>query len=85
MNIRKVFARYGLTSKEVAERMGIAPNTLSMTINGNPTYTTLCEIAKAVGCSPSELISDDIGVKPVEFCCPKCGTKFTITASSEKE
>ena len=85
MNIKKVFARYGLTSKEVAERMGIKANNLSMTINGNPTYSTLCDIAKAVGCTPSELISDDEESQTAIITCPKCKTKFTIKVDSENE
>ncbi len=86
MDIKKVFSRYGLTSKEVAERMGIAPNNLSMTIKkGNPTYSTLCEIAKAVGCSIYELIADDEENKATTVICPKCGAKLKIKVDSDKE
>lgn len=85
MNIKKVFDRYGLTSKQVADRMEIKPNNLSMAINGNPTYSTLCDIAKAVGCTPAELISDDADIASTSVTCPKCGTKFKVEITPEKE
>ncbi len=82
MDIKKVFTRYGLTSKQVAERMGVKPNNLSMTINGNPTYSTLCEIAKAVGCTPSELISDD-NIRTATVICPECGARLKVEITTE--
>lgn len=85
MDIKKVFARHGLTATQVAERMGIPLTNLSMAINGNPTYKKLCDIAKAVGCSPSELIADDEDLKTTSIVCPNCGTKLTIKVDSENE
>lgn len=85
MDIKKVFARHGLTATQVAERMGIPLNNLSMAINGNPTYKKLCDIAKAVGCSPSELIADDEDMKATTVICPHCGAKLTIKVDSENE
>jgi len=84
MDIKKVFARHGLTATQVAERMGTSLTNLSMAINGNPTYNKLREIAKAVGCSPSELIADDEDLNNATIVCPKCGTKLTIKLDSEK-
>lgn len=84
MDIKKVIANHGLKSKEVAERMGIKPNQLSMYINGNPTYTTLCDIAKAIGCTPAELISDDNESSSTIVTCPNCGTKFKVEITPEE-
>ena len=85
MDIKKVFARHGLTATQVAERMGIPLNNLSMAINGNPTYKKLCDIANAVGCSPSELIADEEDTKTTSVVCPKCGSTLTIKVDSQNE
>jgi transcriptional regulator with XRE-family HTH domain len=78
MDIKKVFSRYGLTAAQVAERMGTSPTNLSMAINGNPTYQKLCDIAKAVGCTPSELIADEEDNRATKVICPKCGKEIIV-------
>ena len=78
MDIKKVFTRYGLTVTQVAEKMGTTQHNLSMAINGNPTYSKLCDIAKAVGCTPAELISEEGESLISTVICPKCGAKLNI-------
>ena len=83
MNIKNVFDRYGLSVTEVAKRMDVTLASLSATINGNPTYQMLCKIASAVGCTPSELISDEPECNSSTITCPKCGTKFKVEVKPE--
>ena len=49
---------HGYTQRDIAEKMGISPGTLSESINGNPTLSTLRQIAAAVGCTIGELVDE---------------------------
>lgn len=61
MDIKKIIKARGLTVKEVAARMGIAKENLSVHINGNPSVQVLERIAEAVGCEVGDFFerSDD--------------------------
>lgn len=59
MDIKRVIKEKGLTSKEVADRMGITPIGLSQHINGNPTLQVLEKIASAIGCEVVEFFNDN--------------------------
>lgn len=45
----------GITIKELAEKMDIAPESLSRAINGNPQLSTIRKIAEALGVSVTDL------------------------------
>ena len=77
MNIKEVIKNHGLTSKAVAERMGITPIGLSQHINGNPSAEVLERIAGAIGCNAAEFFQ-----KPSSgnFTCPSCGASLKLTA-----
>ena len=45
----------GITIKELAEKMKIAPESLSRAINGNPQLSTIRKIAKALDVSVTDL------------------------------
>ncbi len=92
--IKKNIKKHGFTSVEIANRMGITKQTLSQTINGNPTLTSMCEIAKAMGISVSELLNDETATctssHPDGCVCPVCGAHLRLVAdeaeaSNEKE
>ena len=76
MKIKDVIKNYGLTSKIVADRMGITPIGLSQHINGNPSVEVLQRIANAIGCSVSEFFEQSITDTAN---CPYCGNKIKIT------
>lgn len=48
LRIKEVTKQKGLQLKDVAEKMGIARESLTRTINGNPTVDTLAKIAEAL-------------------------------------
>lgn len=73
LNIKKAISDRGLTSKEIAEKMGISPVGLSQHINGNPTVEVLGRIAIAIGCEVEDLF--DQGVK---LQCPHCGNNLSV-------
>lgn len=62
-----------MTQRDLAERLGILPQQLYITLHGNPSLSTMQKIADAIGCSVGELI------EPPHLCCPNCGAQFTLT------
>ncbi|MBO5399142.1 MAG: helix-turn-helix transcriptional regulator [Alistipes sp.] len=75
MDIKRVIKQRGLTVKEVAARMGIAKEGLSVHINGNPSVQVLERIADAVGCEVGDFFtsSDNDSIT-----CPHCGKQIKI-------
>ena len=63
--------------EDVAERMGISRVTLSQTLNGNPTMSTLQRIADALECKVGEFFLDELEEKNF-IVCPKCGARFEL-------
>lgn len=63
--------------EEVAERMGVSRVTLSQTLSGNPTMSTLQRIADALGCKVGEFFLDELEEKNF-IVCPKCGARFEL-------
>ena len=80
--IKRNIKKYGLTSVEIANRLSITKQTLSQTINGNPTLSSLCDIAKVMGISVSELLNDDesTAAHPDGCVCPVCGAHLRLVA-----
>lgn len=55
MNAKELIAKYGLTQREVAERMGVTLGSFNNTIRrGTMTPRTLHRMATAIGCDISE-------------------------------
>lgn len=75
MDIKKVIKSKGLTVKEVAARMGIAKENLSVHINGNPSVQVLERIADAVGCEVGDFFEKSANDS---LSCPHCGKKINI-------
>ncbi|MGQ1928155.1 helix-turn-helix domain-containing protein [Ornithobacterium rhinotracheale] len=53
--IREVLKNYGITQKELAEKLGISPVSLHQRLK-NPTLSSLKEIAENIPCNIHELI-----------------------------
>ena len=47
--VKELCTEQGITLKELSEKMGIKPESLSRALNGNPQLSTLENIAKALG------------------------------------
>jgi transcriptional regulator with XRE-family HTH domain len=75
LNIKRIIKEKGLTSIDVAKRMGITTVGLSQHINGNPSVEVLKRIADAIGVDISELFeqpaTDVIN-------CPACGARLEL-------
>lgn len=57
LNVRDLSKRKGLTMKDVAAKMNMAPESLSRAIHGNPTLSTLCALADALEVPVSRLVA----------------------------
>lgn len=78
LNIKSAIRKQGLTSKELADRLGISKVTLSYQINGNPTIETLEKIATALNVDVVELFDAPGQTSSQALKCPKCGANIKI-------
>lgn len=85
MDIKGMIKAKGFTIQEVADKIGVNRVTLTLTLQGNPTYKKMKEIADAIGCDVMDFFKDEAEYQPsiIEqdpnvFTCPKCGAKFEL-------
>lgn len=58
--IKELLKEKGLTQKDLAERMGITPSTLSQMLKGNMTISTINRIVSALEVTAFELLSPEV-------------------------
>jgi len=68
LQVKKICKQQGITLKQLAERMDVSPETVTRILseNGNPTLSTLVNIAKALNVEVFELFdnfSEDMRVR----------------------
>ena len=78
LNVKDFLKANGLTQKDLAERLGIAPSVLSKRLNDGIALRELSEIADALGVPYTKLLADS-GETDGEVTCPKCGEKIRLT------
>ncbi len=57
--VKELCREKGMTIKQLAEKMDIAPESLSRAINGNPQLSTIRKIAETLGVSVTNLFDRD--------------------------
>ncbi len=79
--VKELCSERGITIKQLAEKMKIAPESLSRAINGNPQLSTIRKISDALGVSVADLFdrSDD-ELRAIVVCDGK-----TYTATTKQE
>jgi len=75
LKIKEICKDKGITITLLANKLNIKQESLSRTINGNPTFDTLKKIASALDVHVSELFTKNSGNT---FQCPKCGAELTV-------
>ena len=79
--VKELCREKGITIKQLAEKMQIAPESLSRAINGNPQLSTIRKIADALGVSVTDLFerSEDELLAIVVY----AGKTYTATTKAE--
>ena len=63
--VKELCSEQGITLKELSEKMGIKPESLSRALSGNPQLSTLENIAKALGVGVAELLTGGRSYEPL--------------------
>ena len=68
LRVKEICKEKGITMKEVAERIGINPITLTQSLNGNPTLSRLTEVAMILGVDVADLFREPKPKNDVHGC-----------------
>ena len=68
LRIKEILKEKGMKMKELADKMNIAPETLSRTLQNNPQYKTLKVIANILEVSMRDLFKDVNAVENKDMC-----------------
>lgn len=60
MDIKSIIKEKGYTIQDVAKKIGVNRVTLTLTLQGNPTYKKLKEIADAIDCDIVDFFRDEV-------------------------
>lgn len=75
LRVKELCKEKGLQMQELADKLGITRITLTRNISGNPTISTLENIATALGVSVPELFAP----QPTNtIICPHCGKLIKV-------
>lgn len=79
--VKELCRQRGIQLKDLAKEMGIAPESLSRAINGNPQLSTITSIADNLGISISELfaVKEQIPLNAIIVCRDKTYTAQTLS------
>lgn len=80
MRIREIIEQQGITTKELADRMGITQSALNQHISGNPSVKVLSSIAANLGVEIWQLFvsPSDVAFNGTTIKCPHCGKSINI-------
>ena len=87
MRIREVIEQQGITTKELADRMGITQSALNQHISGNPSVKVLSSIAANLGVEIWQLFvsPSDVAFNGTTIKCPNCGQEFEVELKIKSE
>ena len=83
LRIKEICKEKQITMKEIAEKLGINPITLSQSLNGNPTLSRLQEVADILGVGVPELFETGPIPKEIHGCIYVEGTPRLITCKED--
>ncbi len=75
LRVKELCKEKGLQMQELADKLGITRITLTRNISGNPTISTLENIAAALGVTVPELFA---APKEGVITCPHCGKSIKL-------
>jgi len=65
LRVKEILKSQHISQKELADRMGILPESLTRILTGNPTLSTLENMAKALNVNIAELFDDERNEKKI--------------------
>lgn len=68
LRVKEICKEKGITMKELAEKIGILPITLSQSLNGNPTLSRLTEVAMILDVDVADLFREPKPKNDVHGC-----------------
>ena len=74
--IKELIKASGMTSADVATKLGITAGAFSQTVNGNPTVEMIAKIAEVLNVEPYELLKQP--GNRITLICPHCGKPIKI-------
>ncbi len=80
LRIKEAIKERGYTVADIAKKMSLHPSALSQTINGNPTFEKLQEIANILSCNVTDLIQENT----TNFKCPCCGAELQLVEKKKE-
>lgn len=86
MRIREIISQQGITTKDLADKLGISQSALNQSISGNPSVKVLTNIADALGVELWELFKAPDATPPLHsLTCPHCGKPIEIDIKKGSE
>lgn len=90
MDIKAIIKAKGFTIQEVADKIGVNRVTLTLTLQGNPTYKKMKEIADAIGCDVMDFFKDEAAHQENKensnkILCPHCGKPIEVSLLKDEE
>lgn len=84
LRVKEICKSLKITQKELAERMGMLPESLNRILSGgNPTLMTLQNIAKSLDVNVSDLFDDDPTEKKINGFLEVDGVIYKISSISQ--
>jgi len=87
MRIREAIEQQGMTTQDVAKKMGITLSGLNQHISGNPSIKVLTKIAEAINVPMWQLFASSEEVQLPSNAhsvkCPHCGNEFPVSVNVE--
>ena len=86
MRIREIISQQGITTKDLADKLGVSQIALNQSISGNPSVKVLTNIADALGVELWELFKAPDATPPFHsLTCPHCGKPLEIDIKKGSE
>lgn len=86
MRIREAIEQQGMTTQDVAKKMGITLSGLNQHISGNPSIKVLTKIAEAINVPMWQLFAspEEVAQQTKSDTCPHCGQPIVVKTTIEK-
>lgn len=86
MRIREAIEQQGMTTQDVAKKIGITLSGLNQHISGNPSIKVLAKIAEAINVPMWQLFAspEKVAQQTKSDICPHCGQPIVVKTTIEK-